>query len=201
MSDDRVPVRANLWENLNIGTPEEDQPRPFIDGRDLSLVYDLSGFEEQNGVLVRRGQTVTVSGTVDTSEQNQPLDVLPGWDRTNAQQNTILASPGNTGSASTAYGNLDVEVVHSVAIRAVGATGATEQFNLRIEIEDAGGDSEPIFQKVEEATAPSGFEILATYQTKQLGIYDAGAANYFLTAPAGNTNDIEALISYHLNLP
>lgn len=88
MSDRRVPVRANVWENLNLGTPDEDQPRPFIDGKDLALVYDLSGFAEENGVLVR--QPTTVESPTGTRDQGAAFvsGVTPG----NTQSDVLISS-------------------------------------------------------------------------------------------------------------
>lgn len=71
MSDRFVPIQAKVWENLGLSTPSEDQPSPFFDGGVGHLVYDLSDYEERDGVLVRQSQPVTVQGqspgTLDTA--------------------------------------------------------------------------------------------------------------------------------------
>lgn len=96
MSDDRVPVRANVWENLNIGTPAEDQPRPFINGKRLALVYDLSAFEEQNGVLTRVPQEVDVVSGVNVDQ----VKAVAWMDSATGSQN-------NPGSGPLAPGTTD----------------------------------------------------------------------------------------------
>lgn len=121
MSDNRVPVQANVFENLNIGTPDEDQPSPFVNGKELSLVYDLSGFENQGGVLVRRGQTVTVgntplpvSGPIDV---NGPLGTFQAFnnDRENTETGTVSAPNSDSGTILTGGSLSEVLEVQAIS--------------------------------------------------------------------------------------
>lgn len=74
MSDDFVPIQAKVWESLNLATPDEDQPSPFFNGKVGHLVYDLSSFEEEDGVLRRQPTPVDVT-TGPTSNRPDSRDV------------------------------------------------------------------------------------------------------------------------------
>lgn len=180
MSDNRVPVRANVWENLNIGTPDEDQPRPFVNGKRLSLVYDLSQFEEENGVLVRQPTPVDVQG------QSPNRRVRPYTDITLADPQQGTAAPGDTQTAQLAQGQRAFEVLSlHTRVEHAGGPGTTETYGVFGEYDDGFSTVRFFGAEVEDRSAgPNsnvGFQEQLKPSGRQLVFQDNSGASIIIT--------------------
>jgi hypothetical protein len=126
------PIRADVLEEIGpeMGIPGDDDVSPWFDGRAVSMVYDLSNYAEQNGVLVRQPVPVQDAGGLQPQRYAAARlnDVSQG--ATN-QSDTIIDL------SSESFDRIRIENAY-FNWREQTITGDSYRFDIRIQSSDPG---------------------------------------------------------------